>query len=118
MSDITLRPLPSGPAEARFGIYAGESYAGGITVHSIDRENGSFSYGIAIAQAMRRHGVASSAILLLLSRFSADGFSRCIVEIYADNIPSRALHQKLGFTQTAVFLKDGRETVRMERVLT
>lgn len=117
MSEVTLRPLPSGALEARFAIYVGENYAGGVTVHSIDRENGVFSYGVAIAQSMRRRGVAFSAIDLLLARYRADGFSRCVVEIYADNAPSRALHEKLGFSKTAAFLKDGRETVRMARAL-
>lgn len=112
---VTLQPLPSGPCEARFGIYVAEQYAGGLTVHSIDRAQGVFSYGIAIARAMRRRGVAHEAITQLLSRYAAQGFSRCIVEVYADNEASLLLHAKLGFAQTSRFLKDGRETVRLER---
>lgn len=117
MADITLRPLPSGTHEERFGIYWNETYAGGITVHSMDRERGVFSYGVAIAQHMRRRGVAATAIVQLLERHASAGFNRCAVEVYADNIPSLALHAKLGFVKTAVFLKDGRETVRLERML-
>lgn len=117
MTDITLRPLPSGTHEERFGIYWNETYVGGITVHSMDREHGVFSYGIAIAQHMRRRGVAAGAIAQLLERYAAAGFIRCAVEVYADNAPSLALHEKLGFVKTAVFLKDGRETVHLERIL-
>lgn len=117
MDVIMLHPLPSGSNEERFGIYWNNTYAGGITVHSIDRERGVFSYGIAIVQLMRRRGVAVGAITQLLARYAAAGFSLCAVEVYADNASSLALHEKLGFVKTAVFLKDGRETVHLERML-
>lgn len=114
---ITLRPLPSGPAEARFGIYLADAYAGGLTVHSIDRAQGVFSYGIAIARDLRRRGVAQQAITQLLARYATQGFMCCAVEIYADNAASLALHTKLGFAEMYRFVKDGRKTVRLERRL-
>lgn len=114
-SSVALRPLPSGPREQRLGIYLDSAYAGGLTVHSIDRAQGVFSYGIAIARAMRRRGVAYEAIAQLLVRYAAQGFTRCVVEVYADNEASLLLHAKLGFLPVGRFLKDGRETVRLER---
>ena len=114
---ITLRPLPSGPAEARFGIYLADTYAGGITVHSIDRAHGVFSYGIAVARDLRRRGVAQQALTQLLAWYAAQGFTCCAVEIYADNTASLALHTKLGFAEMYRFVKDGRQTVRLERQL-
>lgn len=116
-ASLALRPLPSGWGEERFAIYLADTYAGGVTVHSIDRVHGVFSYGIAIACALRRRSIAREAIAQLLARYAAQGFVRCAVEIYADNAASLALHANLGFAEMKRFIKDGRETVRMERML-
>ena len=111
---VTLRPLPSGYGEERLAIWLGDQYAGGITLHSIDRAQGVFSYGIAVARPLRRQGVALRAVRALLARCAAQGFALCAVEVYADNAPSLALHAKLGFTPVCRFQKDRREAVRLE----
>ena len=97
---VSLLPLDP-PPSLRFFIRADGLHAGGITVHSVSGTR--FSYGIAVAGAMRRRGVASSA----------RGFAVCAVQIAPDNAASLALHRRLGFAET------GRSTaaVTMEKTL-
>lgn len=107
---ITLLPLDPPPC-LRYFIRADGRHAGGITVHSV--EGAQFSYGIAVSKEMRRRGVASSALPLLLDTMKARGFTRCIVQIAPDNAASLGLHRKLGFVEI------GRDdaAVRMEKEL-
>ena len=50
--------------------------------------------------AMRRRGVASSALPLLFAAMKARGFAVCVVQIAPDNAASLALHRRLGFAET------------------
>ena len=59
-----------------------------------------FSYGIAVAPALRRRGVARGALSLLLDGMRGRGFTRAVVRIAPDNAASLALHASLGFLCT------------------
>ena len=107
---LTLLSLDPPPC-LRFFIRADGRHAGGITVHSV--KGTQFSYGIAVSRPMRRRGVASAALPLLLDTMKARGFTRCIVQITPDNAASLGLHRKLGFVETG---RDG-AAVRMEKGL-
>ena len=65
---VSLLPLDP-PPSLRFFIRADGLHAGGITVHSVSGAR--FSYGIAVSKAMRRRGVASSALPLLFAAMKA-----------------------------------------------
>lgn len=95
---IALVPIGQGPDDLRFFIQADGIHAGGITVHSAKGE--AFSYGIAIAPAMRRRGVASAALSLLFAQMRKAGYARAFVQVAPQNAASLALHRKLGFVQT------------------
>lgn len=94
---VSLLPLDP-PPSLRFFIRADGLHAGGITVHSVSGAR--FSYGIAVSGAMRRRGVASSALPLLFAAMKARGFAVCAVQIAPDNAASLALHRRLGFAET------------------
>ena len=85
---VSLLPLDP-PPSLRFFIRADGLHAGGITVHSVSGAR--FSYGIAVSGAMRRRGVASSALPLLFAAMKARGFAVCAVQIAPDNAASLAL---------------------------
>ncbi|MFR5786848.1 MAG: N-acetyltransferase family protein [Christensenellales bacterium] len=68
--------------------------------HGALRFRRAFSYGIAVSGAMRRRGVASSALPLLFAAMKARGFAVCAVQIAPDNAASLALHRRLGFAET------------------
>ena len=95
----TIRHIGKSADDLRFFIIEAGSHAGGITVHSISGD--SFSYGIAIAREKRNRGVAKAALPLLYSFMKKRNFSRVFVEIAADNAASLALHNSLGFMETA-----------------
>ena len=107
---LSLLPLDPPPC-LRYFIRADGRHAGGITVHSV--QGAQFSYGVAVSGDMRRHGIASAALPLLLDTMKARGFTRCIVQIAPDNVASLGLHRKLGFVETG---RDG-AAVRMEKGL-
>ena len=65
---VSLLPLDP-PPSLRFFIRADGLHAGGITVHSVSGAR--FSYGIAVSGAMRRRGVAASALPLLFAAMKA-----------------------------------------------
>ena len=92
---VRLRPIGKGADDLRFFIEADGEHAGGITVHSA--VGISFSYGIAIAPAHRRRGIARAALADLFARMQARGATRAIVQIRSDNVPSLALHRALRF---------------------
>ncbi|MGN0995921.1 MAG: GNAT family N-acetyltransferase [Candidatus Ventricola sp.] len=94
---ITLRYIGKSADDLRFFILLDGRHAGGITVHSVRPPE--FSYGIAVAPALRRRGVARQALALLFARMRAQGFTRAVVRVAPGNAASLALHASLGFAQ-------------------
>lgn len=107
----TLRHIGKSADDLRFFILSDGKHAGGITVHSVHPP--CFSYGIAVAPALRRRGVAKAALGLLFEQMKARGFSQAVVQVAPSNAASLALHASLGFE---VVSRD-REAVTMVRVL-
>lgn len=96
---ITITHIGKSADDLRFFILRDGQHAGGITVHSVNPP--SFSYGIAVAPAMRRRGVAKAALPLLYADMKQRGFRTVQVQIAPDNIASIALHRSLGFLETS-----------------
>ena len=95
---ITLQFIGKSAEDLRFFILADGRHAGGITVHSVSGT--SFSYGIAVAPAMRRQGVARAALPRLFDLMRERGFTLARVQVVPDNAASLALHASLGFART------------------
>ena len=73
---------------------------GGVNPHSVDLINGTFRFGISVADEHKGHGYASEAVLLLLRyMFDERRFQKCGSEAHAYNTASLALHRKLGFVE-------------------
>ena len=108
---VTLRHIGKSADDLRFFILLDGQHAGGITVHSVHAP--CFSYGIAVAPALRRRGVAKAALALLFEEMARRGFSQAVVQVAPGNAASLALHASLGFE---VVSRDG-EAVTMVRAL-
>lgn len=73
---------------------------GMLSTDGVDKNAGVFSYGITIGADFHRRGYASEAIILLLRyMFGERRFQKCDVEMYAYNLASVKLHEKLGFVE-------------------
>lgn len=92
---IQIQHIGKSADDLRFFILLDGRHAGGITVHSVRPP--CFSYGIAVAPAMRRQGVARAALALLFEQMKGRGFSQAVVRVAPDNAASLALHASLGF---------------------
>lgn len=108
---VTLRHIGKSADDLRFFILSEGHHAGGITVHSVHAPR--FSYGIAVAPALRRRGVARAALSLLFEEMARRGFSQAVVQVAPSNAASLALHASLGFE---VVSRDG-EAVTLVRSL-
>lgn len=76
----------------------GES-VGSLNTHTVNKRNGTFMYGLAIAPEYRRGGLASEAIRLVLRYYFWERrYQKVNAEVYAFNTPSIRLHERLGFT--------------------
>jgi RimJ/RimL family protein N-acetyltransferase len=76
---------------------AGE-FVGSIDTHHCDRRTGCFRYAIAVRREQQRTGYASESILMVLRYFFEElRYQKVTVDIHADNLPSIALHERLGF---------------------
>lgn len=107
---LSLLPLDPPPC-LRYFIRADGRHAGGSRFTPFRARQ--FSYGVAVSKAMRRRGVASSALMLLFETMKSRGFTACVVQIAPDNAASLALHRKLGFVQTG----RNAQAVTMEKAL-
>ena len=108
---VTLRHIGKSADDLRFFILSEGYHAGGITVHSVHAP--CLSYGIAVAPALRRRGVAKAALSLLFEEMAHRGFSQAVVQVAPSNAASLALHASLGFEAVS---RDG-EAVTMVRAL-
>ncbi|MGN0775989.1 MAG: GNAT family N-acetyltransferase [Candidatus Ventricola sp.] len=95
---LQIRHIGKSAEDLRFFILLNGRHAGGITVHSVQPPR--FSYGIAVAPALRRRGAAKGALLLLFEEMKRRGFSQAVVQIARENAASLALHASLGFEVT------------------
>lgn len=95
---ITLSFIGKSAGDLRFFILADGAHAGGITVHSV--HGSSFSYGIAVAPAWRRQGVARGALAALFALMAERGFDTALAQIAPHNAASLSLHAALGFEET------------------
>ncbi|MBT4500438.1 MAG: GNAT family N-acetyltransferase [Gemmatimonadetes bacterium] len=74
--------------------------AGGISLHSRDLKNGTFSFGINVASAHRRKGYAEEAARILLRYgFWEQRYQKCNSGCIHTNEGSIGLHRKLGFAE-------------------
>ena len=96
---IELKYIGKSADDLRFFILSGGRHAGGVTVHSVNPPT--FSYGIAVAPAMRRKGIAKAALPLLYRQMKQRGFARVQVDIAPENAASLALHASLGFEEVS-----------------
>jgi len=86
---------------------------GGISFHSRNRKNGTFSIGVVIYRAFERKGYAADATRILLRyAFNERNYQKFNSACISDNNASLALHRKLGCTEegkrTRMFYYDGR----------
>lgn len=76
---------------------AGEA-VGSINTHSCEPRHGVFGYGLGIAEAHRRRGYASEAIILVLRFYFGElRYQKVTVHVYSFNQASMRLHEGLGF---------------------
>ena len=77
-----------------------EKAVGAINTHHCEPRNGTFMYGVNIANEHRDRGYASAAIQLVLRYYFHElRYQKVTVSVHADNPPSIALHEKLGFVR-------------------
>ena len=75
-------------------------FVGGISSHSRNPKNGTFSFGINVPTPHRRKGYASDAIRILLRYcFHERRYQKCNSACTDNNEASIALHRKLGFKE-------------------
>jgi len=73
---------------------------GAIATQHCSSRNGTFSYGIDIAQGHRQRGYAAAAIKLVLHYyFEYLRYQKVTVNVHADNGASQQLHIRLGFIE-------------------
>lgn len=71
---------------------------GTLNTHTVNRRNGTFTYGLAIHPDHRRKGYAAEAIRLVLHYyFNERRYQKVNAEVYSFNTPSMRLHERLGF---------------------
>jgi RimJ/RimL family protein N-acetyltransferase len=73
---------------------------GGISYHTRNRKNGTFSFGVVIVRAHRGKGYAEDAVRVLLRyAFWERRYQKCNSACVSSNEESIRLHQKLGFVE-------------------
>ena len=73
---------------------------GGISLHSRDQKNGTFSFGVVTAREHRRKGYAQDAVRILLRYgFWERRYQKCNSACVYTNEASIRLHKKLGFVE-------------------
>jgi RimJ/RimL family protein N-acetyltransferase len=84
-----------------FGIENLEGhYIGGISLHSRDKKNGRFSFGVVIDRQHRRQGYAEDAVEIILKYgFWERRYQKCNSACLDINKGSIKLHKKLGFLE-------------------
>jgi RimJ/RimL family protein N-acetyltransferase len=71
---------------------------GSIATHDCSPRNGTFSYGLDVADEHQRKGYASAAIRLVLRYYFDElRYQKVTIMVHSDNPASIRLHQKLGY---------------------
>lgn len=85
------------------GIFYRGEYAGNISIHDIDWNNKRTSIGYWLGEANQGKGIMTSACRTLTDyAFRTLGLNRVEIRARPDNIRSRAIPERLGFTQEGV----------------
>ncbi len=88
-----------GPILFRIETFEGED-VGGISLHSRDKRNGVFSFGVVVDRARWGKGYAADAVRILLRfGFWERRYQKCNSACVASNVDSIRLHEKLGFKE-------------------
>ena len=83
------------------------SLVGSMNVHSADRRNGTFEYGITLGLEYQRRGYGSDAIKVLLRYFFEElGYQKCNAVVFAFNQPSQRMHESLGFQREGLLRRN------------
>ncbi|MFC1879670.1 GNAT family N-acetyltransferase [Chloroflexota bacterium] len=73
---------------------------GGLSLHSLDRKNGTFSFGVIVDREHRGKGYAAEAVSILLRYgFWEQRYQKCNSACAHTNGASIQLHKKLGFME-------------------
>ena len=86
---------------AQFAIDIDGQIVGYVSL--FEQPDGTISEGVEIYPPFRRQGFASKALTLLIQRAKGLGYTTMVAQIRQDNIPSLALHKKMGFAITDQF---------------
>ena len=73
---------------------------GGVSLHSRNRKNGTFGFGIVVSRPHRKKGYAEDAVRILLRYcFHERRYQKCNSACVASNEASIQLHKRLGFVE-------------------
>lgn len=79
-------------------------YVGNVNLHSIDRENGTFSISFYFLNKYRKKGYATNAVALIVHyAFNELRLNKLNVSVNEGNAPSETLIQKIGCKKEGVF---------------
>jgi RimJ/RimL family protein N-acetyltransferase len=71
---------------------------GTLNTHSVERRDGTFSYGVAVRREFWGRGYANEAIRIVLQYYFEElRYQKCTVDIDEYNVESIRLHERLGF---------------------
>jgi L-amino acid N-acyltransferase YncA len=63
---------------------------------------------VRIVVADKGRGIGTYALKTLINTYLSLGFRKMWLDVFADNLPARAVYEKLGFVQTATGIHQGR----------
>jgi ribosomal-protein-serine acetyltransferase len=87
----------------QFGLWVDGKIVGGVGFHGVDRLNRSTSIGYWLAAEAQGRGLMTAAVRALLGQaFGAWDLHRVVIEAVPANTRSRAIPERLGFTEEAV----------------
>ncbi len=75
---------------------------------------------VAVEPGWRRAGLASALIREVLVRFAAEGATRALLEVSAENLAARRLYEALGFSLVgtrARYYSDGSDALLLQRLV-
>jgi ribosomal-protein-serine acetyltransferase len=81
------------------GLWDGDTLAGGIACHAIDRESHNTEIGYWLGESFTGRGLVTRACRAVITAlFELEHLHRIEIRCAADNLPSRAVADRLGFT--------------------